>query len=223
MVAVWKIAFEQNGSRLGFLLEDFCLDPFEQDEVWKIVDIESAYCQISNKGNIRQIIVSQSNGDVTIQVKVPKLSSGTDGCVVELYDIHEKLAVYSELGKLVLETFQRKPNLGSGEFYIASHKDGNKRNNDISNLEWCTHKNRCSCGTWLEQDKKSFEVPVLQYNKKNQLIREWDSILVAAKELRCGKHNIRQCCDNMIASSYGFKWKYKFEESDVGDKCRTIT
>lgn len=208
---MWKIIIEQKERHLGFQLENICQSDFDPYEVWTTARFKSELCQISNKGKIRQIAVSQKNGDVTIQVKSPKSSVGQDGCVVELYDTDGKLVVVSELGKLVLETYKGKPDISLGEWGIACHLDGNKQNNDIGNLKWCTHPHKCNCGTWMEQSKKSYEVPILQLDNKGELVTEWGSISMAASKLGFGKHNIYRCCENIIARSYGFKWSYKVE------------
>lgn len=45
---------------------------------------------------------------------------------------------YSRLHRLVAENFVKNP---CPDIYdVINHKDGNKLNNSVSNLEWCTHK-----------------------------------------------------------------------------------
>lgn len=41
-----------------------------------------------------------------------------------------------KIHRLMAETFLKKPD--DGQYYEVNHKDGNKNNNAVSNLEWCT-------------------------------------------------------------------------------------
>lgn len=54
-------------------------------------------------------------------------------------------------------------------------------------------------------------IPILQFNKEGELIREWDSATSASKELRLDKANINSCCRNKYGHKTvgGFVWKYK--------------
>lgn len=47
----------------------------------------------------------------------------------------KKFAVH----RLVAETYLENPN----NYPVIHHKDKNPRNNNVSNLEWCTHKQNC--------------------------------------------------------------------------------
>jgi len=51
---------------------------------------------------------------------------------------------------------------------------------------------------------------VYQYNMKGLLLKEWDSILEASKELGITKHAIYACCSNSVAkSAHGYIWSYE--------------
>lgn len=58
-----------------------------------------------------------------------------------------------------------------------------------------------------KNNKKS--KPVLQFDKENNLIKEWDSAGIAAKVLKLSVGNIWMCCNNKYKTSGGFIWKYK--------------
>lgn len=50
---------------------------------------------------------------------------------------------------------------------------------------------------------------VLQYDKSNNLIKEWSSISEISKALGFRAATIRACCSGQIAVSNGFIWRYK--------------
>lgn len=50
--------------------------------------------------------------------------------------------------------------------------------------------------------------PVLQLDKENNVIKEWDSGATAARELNLDKSNLNACCRGKKKSCGGFIWKY---------------
>lgn len=50
---------------------------------------------------------------------------------------------------------------------------------------------------------------VLQYDKNNNLIKEWGSVAEISKELGFRAATIRACCSGQTAISHGFIWRYK--------------
>lgn len=50
---------------------------------------------------------------------------------------------------------------------------------------------------------------VLQYDFEMRLIKEWDTIKQASKELNIYDSNISMCCNGKLKTSGGFIWKYK--------------
>lgn len=50
---------------------------------------------------------------------------------------------------------------------------------------------------------------ILQYDKNNNLIKEWGSVAEISKELGFRAATIRACCSGQIVISHGFIWRYK--------------
>ena len=57
----------------------------------------------------------------------------------------------------------------------VNHKDEDKSNNCVSNLEWITPKDNCNYGTRNRKVALSKNKPVLQLSLEGDLIREWES------------------------------------------------
>ena len=57
---------------------------------------------------------------------------------------------------------------------IINHKDGNKLNNHVNNLEWVTHKENI-LHAYRELGIKTRSCPVIQYSKDGKFIAEYDS------------------------------------------------
>ena len=83
-----------------------------------------------------------------------------------------------------------------------NHRDENKANNCLQNLEWCDAKYNINYGTRNDKIKK----PILQYDLDGNLIREWECAADVGKEV---SYNICHCLKGRRKSAYGYKWVYK--------------
>ena len=59
--------------------------------------------------------------------------------------------------------------------------------------------------------RASKSIPLLQYDKKGNFIKEWESSKVAGKELGLNEKNIRNVCNGLRKSCGNYIWKYKKE------------
>ena len=115
---------------------------------------------------------------------------------VKLLKDNEKKQYY--VHRLVAEAYIPNPD----NLPQVNHKDENKANNCLQNLEWCDAKYNTNYGTRNEKIKK----PILQFSLDGEFIREWDCATDVGKEV-CG--NICKCLKGRQKSSYGYIWKYK--------------
>ena len=59
---------------------------------------------------------------------------------------------------------------------------------------------------------EALKIPVAQYNKNSEFIKEWCSATEAAKSLGIQRANITTACTGKRKSAGGFVWKYKDEK-----------
>ena len=107
-------------------------------EEWKDVHGYVGYYQVSNLGNVRSVdrYVNNHKGDKAFRKGKPLTKSLDDKGYVRYTFRMGKSKKMKRGHRLVAEAFIPNPN----QHTIINHKDGNKQNNHISNLEWCTHR-----------------------------------------------------------------------------------
>lgn len=189
-------------------------------EIWKdIKNFEGLY-QVSNTGNIRSLdAMINCKGAIGIDEhlrrgKILKKYVGTTGYYTINLSKHSKIKV-SRVHRLVAQAFIPNPN----NYPCVNHIDGNKLNNNVSNLEWCTyaHNNqeayRIGLKVGSEKGKfgkySKFSKPVLQYSLDGEFVKEWDNAEQVKRELGYCAENIRNVCNGRRRKANGYIWKYK--------------
>ena len=87
-----------------------------------------------------------------------------------------------------------------------NHRDENKTNNCLQNLEWCDASYNTNYGTRNEKVSNSKKIPILQYTLDGEFIREWHSATDIGIEV---KSTICNCLKGRYKTAYGYLWKYK--------------
>ena len=91
-----------------------------------------------------------------------------------------------------------------------NHKDENKENNSVNNLEWCTNKYNSNYGTRNERMAKAKRKKVFCI----ELNKIFDSGIQAQKELKICSARISECCSGKFKTAGGYHWKYVDEISN---------
>ena len=107
--------------------------------------------------------------------------------------------------RLVAKTFIPNPD----NLPEVNHKDEDKENNSVQNLEWCTDKYNTNYGTRTQRQAEKLSKPVLQLTKSGVFVREWKSTRDVERNLGFNHGNISLYCNGKRKSSNGFVWKFK--------------
>ena len=162
-------------------------------EQWKTILNASNY-EVSNLGNVRNKTTKHilkgrltKSGYFQVCVKLDETQKFTNQY------IHRLVALYW------IENPQQKKEV--------NHIDGNKENNNVNNLEWVTasenQKHRHLIGINKTSNRR-----VGKYSKEGILIKEYDSILEAAKAEGSPRVSIDNVLQGKRYTLKGYVWKY---------------
>ena len=82
----------------------------------------------------------------------------------------------------------------------VNHKDFNKLNNSVDNLEWCSRQYNA---------EYSLSKPVNQFSLDGRLLNTYKSTMDAQRQTGIPNQNISECCNGgRYKSAGGFIWKF---------------
>lgn len=163
-------------------------------EIYKDIKGYEGKYQVSNLGNVKSLHYNNTNRE-----KVMKPSVRKGYLSVDLGYRNPRL-----VHRLVAEAFLENPN----NLPCVNHKDENKRNNCVDNLEWCSNKYNLNYGTCRERRGEKLRKPINQYDLDGNFIKTWNSGTEINKKLGFSHGNICGCCRGKQKTAYGFKWRY---------------
>lgn len=127
------------------------------------------------------------------------------------------------------------------KFPCINHIDGNKLNNNLSNLEWCTQSHNMKeayklgllntwCGKKFGKDHPNYKFrgkwktqkEIVQLDKKGDLIKKFNSATEVERNLGYSCAHISECCRGLRKSAYGYIWKYVEKTFDFSTKAQEI-
>lgn len=172
------------------------------EEIYKDVKGYEGLYQVSNFGQILSL-----NYNKTGKPKLMKPSKNKDG-YLRIFLCKDGKRKMFFIHRLVAEHFIPNPD----NLPEINHKDENKENNSVENLEYCNHEYNCNHGTRNERISKTqtngkCSKPVLQLSLTGDFIREWPSTMECGRNGYNFRH-IAACCRGERKTHKGFKWCY---------------
>lgn len=178
------------------------------EEIWKdIAGYEGKY-QVSNLGRVKSLHYNKTNKE-----RLLTLGDFRGYLHVGLSKYSHKKRFY--VHRLVANAFIENPY----NFPQVNHKDENKHNNCVENLEWCSVEYNNRYGTKIERGLKTSKnlnrinapKPILQFTTDGIFVKEYRSAVEAYNQTNIKRSQIVYCCKNRKSyeTAGGYIWKYK--------------
>ena len=167
--------------------------------IWKDIKGYEGRYQISNLGEVKSVprLVANKNGYRKVKERILRKKIDTRGYfVVNLCrnGLHKMYTIH----RLVAETFMPNPN----QLPQVNHKDENKLNNRLDNLEWCTAKYNTNYGHATTRRSLS----VCQYDLNGCKVGWFYGIREAERITGINNRSIRQVLKGERKTAGGYYW-----------------
>lgn len=157
--------------------------------------------QVSNLGRIKSLGRKVALNDKTYRITHDKILTPKNinsYCHIILYNKKYK---NFRIHRLVAEAFIPNPH----NYTIVNHIDGNKQNNKVKNLQWCSQRHNILEAYRLKLMKPR-KLKINQYDLQGNFIKQWNSIKEIEIFYNC--RHISACCKGKRKTAKGFIWRY---------------
>lgn len=162
-----------------------------EKEVWKDIEGYEGRYKVSNLGNVYSCYVNRNLKHGKTQDGYPYVMLRKNG-KQKIQLIHRLVAIH----------FIPNPN----NLPIINHKDEDKSNYSIDNLEWCDNSYNVTYNDASKKAAKKNGKYVYAYNKDAELVYEYYSAHEAARQLNYSNGCISACCNNNIYTYKNLVW-----------------
>lgn len=199
-----------------------------EKEIWKPIKGYEGIYEASTLGRIKSVdrVIEYSNGIKHFtkgKILNPSICKKTGYFQVSLCkdgDI-KKIDVHRIIANTFLENKENLP--------CVNHKDETRVNNEVTNLEFCTHKYNINYGTTIKRMKNSIRSKpnktrsVSQFDFNGKKIKTYDCLSDVLKDgfLPCC---VQSCCNTKTKdlTHKKFIWVYKENEHLIGDILKVL-
>lgn len=180
-------------------------------EIWKPLPKYEKLYEISNMGRVRSldamIFNKGNNQHCKKKGQILKLCEAKNGYMVVNIKRTTKY-VHRLVAKAFIDSIPPKMTI--------NHKDGNKTNNKVSNLEIVSYsdnhlhafeilKRKPTC---LGKTNTNVSKPVRQIDSKGNKINDYPSAREAERQTGISHKNISQCCHKERLYAKGYQWEF---------------
>ena len=186
------------------------------EEIWKDIEGFEGLYQVSNFGRVKKLaqVSRRLNrwGTITEYHQAEKiLTPAFDGRKHYLFVGLNKgeQRTLRNIHRLVAEAFIPNPN----NLPMINHKDEDKTNNHVDNLEWCSAQYNNTYNNIHYRTKEKRRKAVIQMTLDDEFVAEYESVREAERQTGFRSSSISAACrgEKKTKQSYGFHWKYKEE------------
>lgn len=177
------------------------------EEIWKDIEGYEGLYQVSNLGRVKSFYAK--NGRLSIQSHILKPKIDKYG-YLKLTLCKDKNYKYVTVHRLVATTFidnlENKPEV--------NHKDGNKLNNYVNNLEWVTGLENIHHAFDTGLTKKTplnnpKSIKVSQYDLDGNFIKTFPSTKEVERQLGFCACSVSRAAKSKSHFSHNFLWRYE--------------
>lgn len=177
------------------------------DEIWADIPHYEGHYQVSNLGRVKSLYYRNNNSFIPNREKILKQLDANGYKRVRLFEkgIHNQFSVHRLVAQVFIPNPENKP--------CINHIDGNKENNKVDNLEWCTYSENEQHSRKVLGKEPINRKKVNQYDLKDNFLKQFKSLAEAGRSINKNYTLISSCCNGNIKTAYGYKWKF-VKESD---------
>lgn len=176
-------------------------------EIWRDIPNFEGHYQVSNYGRVKSLYFRNGQALISNKEKILKPLNNRGYLRVRLCEF--KVRNLYSIHRLVAEAFIPNPKNKP----CVNHKDGDKTNNCVENLEWCTYSENEQHSHKVLGKQPINKKVVYQYDLNNKIINKFNSLAEAGRSLNKSYNLISNCCNERIKTAYGYIWKFA-KESD---------
>ena len=182
-------------------------------EIWAWIEGFEGQYMVSTFGRIYSVERKQNNHSKlqNVKEKIKKHSDNGNGYkFIQLYSNGKNKRAY--VHRLVAEALIPNPH----NLPQVNHKDEDKSNNSVENLEWCDSKYNINYGTARIRDKETLlknknNRGIDVYDMDGNFIKTYKFSNEACNELGIRRRELYYVCDGITRSAKGYRFAYEGE------------